>query len=63
MPYRTGVGKEELDTVAQREQDRWNRLKTNEKVTEWATRHQYGIIGGSWALSMGVASAVIMRDK
>ncbi|KZS97837.1 hypothetical protein SISNIDRAFT_198213 [Sistotremastrum niveocremeum HHB9708] len=59
----TGVGKEEIDAVAQREQDRWNNLKTSEKLSEWATKHQYGIIGGSWAVSMGIASAIVMRDR
>ncbi|EPQ58964.1 hypothetical protein GLOTRDRAFT_70022 [Gloeophyllum trabeum ATCC 11539] len=58
----TGVGKVELDTAAAREQARWEALSPSEKVKDWAARHQYGVIGGSWALSMVGSFGWIMRD-
>ncbi|KIJ62253.1 hypothetical protein HYDPIDRAFT_114736 [Hydnomerulius pinastri MD-312] len=59
----TGAGRMELDRVAAEEDARWNTLSTGEKFRDWATRHQYSIIIGSWALSMAVAGAIISRDK
>ena len=60
---RTGVGKLELDTVHAREQARWDGLRWGQKVRDAAARHEYGIIGGSWALSMAGAFGYIMRDR
>ena len=34
-----------------------------EKVGDWALNHQYSLIVGSWAASMGVAAAIIMKDR
>lgn len=42
---------------------RWETLSTREKVGDWALRHQYSLILGSWATSMGVAAAIIMKDR
>ena len=43
----TGIGKQELDFVKERERDRWDRLRGGEKVAEWAKANRYGIIGCS----------------
>lgn len=59
----TGAGKMELDREAAEEEARWNALTTKEKIGDWATRHQYSIILGSWALSMAVAGGIISRDR
>ena len=56
------VGKAELDTIASREQARWERLSGKEKIADWAVRHQFSLITGSWAASMLGAYAWISRD-
>ena len=45
------------------QEQRWKSLSTREKIGDWAAQNQYGIIAGSWALSMAVAAAIIMKDK
>lgn len=60
---RTGAGRMELDRVASEEQARWSGLSVKEKISDWASRHQYGIIFGSWALSIAVAGGIISRDR
>lgn len=52
-----------LDREAAREEARFGALSTGDKALDWARRHQYSIILGSWALSMAVAGAVVARDK
>ncbi|KAF7332565.1 HIG1 domain-containing protein [Mycena kentingensis (nom. inval.)] len=42
---------------------RWQQLSTREKVVDWAQRHEYSIIVGSWALSLGLAGGIISRNK
>lgn len=59
----TGAGKLELDREAAEEEARWGALTTKAKIGDWATRHQYSIILGSWALSMAVAGSIISRDR
>ncbi|KAH7922541.1 hypothetical protein BV22DRAFT_1037382 [Leucogyrophana mollusca] len=59
----TGAGKWELDREMAEEEARWNALSTKEKLANWATRHQYSIILGSWALSIAIAGGIIARDK
>ncbi|KAI6038525.1 hypothetical protein EDC04DRAFT_3141444 [Pisolithus marmoratus] len=59
----TGAGRMEIDRVTAEEQARWGALSVKEKVTDWAARNKYGIIFGSWALSLAVAGAIISRDK
>ncbi|KAG6334759.1 hypothetical protein ID866_4336 [Astraeus odoratus] len=59
----TGAGRMELDRAAAEEEARWRALPMKDKVADWAARHQYGIIFGSWALSMAVAGAIIARDR
>lgn len=45
------------------EDQRWNRLSLGEKVKDWSLRHQYTLIMGGWAGSLGVAAAIISRNK
>ncbi|OSX60165.1 hypothetical protein POSPLADRAFT_1058341 [Postia placenta MAD-698-R-SB12] len=59
----TGAGKAELEREHEQEVSRWNRLDSKEKITDWANRNQYKIILGSWAASMAVAGALVMRNK
>jgi hypothetical protein len=56
-------GKLELDRVAAEEEARFNALSTSDKAFDWAFRHQYSIILGSWALSMATAGAIVAKDK
>jgi len=57
------AGKATLTTEQIIEEQRWESLSTREKFGDWASRNQYKIILASWALSMGVAGAIIMKDK
>jgi hypothetical protein len=34
-----------------------------EKIGEWVGRHQYSVVLGTWALSMGVAGTIISRNR
>lgn len=64
MPIiRKGAGKDLLDEEEHVEQQRWESLSTREKVGDWALKHQYPLIVGSWAVSLGVAAAIIMKDR
>ncbi|KAF9645997.1 hypothetical protein BDM02DRAFT_3189190 [Thelephora ganbajun] len=58
-----GAGKDLLDEEEYAEQKRWESLSTNEKIGDWAFKHQYSVISGSWAASMGLAAAIIMKDR
>jgi len=42
---------------------RWESMSTGDKVADWASRHEYSIIVGSWALSLGLAGGIISRNK
>jgi len=59
----TGAGKVELEREEAQEISRWNRLDSKEKLKDWAIRNQYKIILGSWATSMAVAGAIVMRNR
>ncbi|KAF8806269.1 hypothetical protein BYT27DRAFT_7191593 [Phlegmacium glaucopus] len=52
-----------IDEKALEEARRWDRLSINEKLGDWAARRQYSIIIGGWATSLGVAAAIISRNK
>ena len=52
-----------IDEERQAERKRWELLSTRGKIGDWAIRHQYSLILGSWATSMGVAAAIVMRDR
>ena len=60
---REGSGKDLLEEQEYAERKRWETLSTKEKVGDWALKHQYSLILGSWAASMGVAAAIIMKDR
>ncbi|PCH33950.1 hypothetical protein WOLCODRAFT_160477 [Wolfiporia cocos MD-104 SS10] len=59
----TGAGKRELEREERRQQERWSTLDAGQKFREWAMRHQYEVILGSWATSMAIAGAIVMRNK
>lgn len=60
--FRTDVGKAELDTLAERSRAKWENMSTKDKVADFAARHQFSLIGTSWAASMIGAYAWISRD-
>ena len=55
-------GTQELHTVATREQERWEKMSAKEKISDWAIRHQYSLITGTWAASMLGAYGWVSRD-
>ncbi|OBZ75928.1 Respiratory supercomplex factor 2, mitochondrial [Grifola frondosa] len=59
----TGAGKALLEKEEVRERKRLNMLQGSEKIREWAARNQYKVILGSWALSMGIAGAIVMGNR
>lgn len=59
----TGAGKAELDREERVQKSRWEMLDTKAKLKEWALQNQYKIILGSWATSMAIAGAIVMRDR
>ncbi|KAJ3488706.1 hypothetical protein NLI96_g2641 [Meripilus lineatus] len=58
----TGIDKQELATIAAREQERWDKMTFGQKASEVAVRNEYGLIGGAWALTMAGAFGTIMRN-
>ena len=42
---------------------KWDSLSFSDKVGDWAFRHEYSIIMGSWAGSLALAGAIISRQK
>jgi len=52
-----------IDEKALKEAKRWDGLSITEKLGDWAERRQYSIIIGGWATSLGVAAAIISRNK
>lgn len=59
----TGAGQRELERVKTEEQKHWEELSTAGKFKDWAMRNQYKVIVGSWAVSMGIAGAIVMANK
>lgn len=59
----TGAGVRELERVKTEEQKHWDALSTSGKLKEWALHNQYKVILGSWAVSMGIAGAIVMANK
>jgi len=45
------------------EQKRWDKLPLKEKIGEFALKYQYTLIMGGWAGSLGLAAAIISRNK
>ncbi|KAI0347113.1 hypothetical protein BDW22DRAFT_1351471 [Trametopsis cervina] len=58
-----GAGKDELDSIAARQRARWESLTLSQKVSDYASRHEYGLIAGAWAATMAGSFGVIMRNK
>jgi len=52
-----------LDERRVQEEQRWKSLPLTDKISDWVLRHQYPVILGGWALSLGVAGAVISRQR
>lgn len=46
--------------AAERER-RWQQLSLSRRITEWTVDHQYSLIVAGWALSVGIAGAVVWR--
>jgi len=42
---------------------KWLQMSTKEKIGDWADRHEYSIILGSWAGSLALTGAVISRNQ
>ncbi|KAK4686116.1 hypothetical protein P7C73_g4021, partial [Tremellales sp. Uapishka_1] len=57
-----GRGKVELDREEEAENARWEALSMGEKLSDFGVRHQYGIVGASWAASMVVAFGMVARN-
>ncbi|EKM59779.1 uncharacterized protein PHACADRAFT_181748 [Phanerochaete carnosa HHB-10118-sp] len=57
------LGKQELDAAAARESRRWESLSAGERMRDFANRHQYGLILGGWALSMGISFGLVARNR
>ncbi|KAJ7462131.1 hypothetical protein FB451DRAFT_1267897 [Mycena latifolia] len=58
-----GDGVRLLDAHEHNEMTRWANLSTGDKIADWASRHEYSIIVGGWALSLAIAGGIISRDK
>lgn len=61
--FREGEGLRLLDEKIAADKARWEQMTTEEKLGDWADRHQYSIILGGWASSLALAGAIISRDK
>ena len=62
-PFREGAGKDLLEDEEIAERKRWASLSTRDKISDWSLKHQYSMILGSWAATLGLAATIIMRDK
>ncbi|KAI0677095.1 hypothetical protein C8Q78DRAFT_987559 [Trametes maxima] len=58
----TGVGKAELDAVQARQKVKWESMTASQKISDFAKRHEYGIILSSWAAALVGSFSYIMRD-
>jgi len=52
-----------LDERELQAEKHWESLSFWDKVGDWSFRHQYSLIMGGWASSLGVAAAIISRNK
>lgn len=59
----SGVGKEELDAVKARQNERWSSMSWSQKIADVAHRHEYGLILSGWAASLAGSFGIIMRNK
>jgi hypothetical protein len=52
-----------IDEKALQEAKRWRNMSISEKIRDFTARRQYSLIIGGWATSLGVAAAIISRNK
>ncbi|KXN89459.1 Respiratory supercomplex factor 2, mitochondrial [Leucoagaricus sp. SymC.cos] len=52
-----------LDERRLQDEQKWQSMPLKEKFADWVTRHQYTVIMGGWATSLGIAGAIISRQK
>jgi len=52
-----------IDEKALEEVKRWNNMSMTGKLGDFAARRQYSLIIAGWATSLGVAAAIISRNK
>jgi hypothetical protein len=52
-----------LDEKRLQDEKKWQAMPYKERLADWTARHQYTFILGSWATSLGVAGAIISRQK
>ncbi|KDQ64181.1 hypothetical protein JAAARDRAFT_52163 [Jaapia argillacea MUCL 33604] len=57
-----GAGKEAMESEEAKEFARWEALSPMQKAGDWASRHEYSVILGSWSTAMVGAFGYIMRD-
>lgn len=58
-----GEGLRILDQKELERMKQWDSLTLGQKIGDWSMRHQYTLIMGGWASSLGVAAAIISRNK
>ncbi|KAL5527180.1 hypothetical protein ACEPAG_5971 [Sanghuangporus baumii] len=56
------LGTQEIQTVHERERAKWERMNVKEKFADFARRHPFSLITGSWATSMIGIYAWVSRD-
>ena len=61
--HREGAGVRFLDEKEVQQVKVWDNLTFGQKIGDWSFRHQYSLIMGGWAGSLGVAGAIISRNK
>ncbi|KAF5321084.1 hypothetical protein D9619_000552 [Psilocybe cf. subviscida] len=58
-----GEGLRIIDRKVHEQELAWEAMPLKEKIGSWAYSHQYSLIMGSWAASLGVAGLIISRNK
>ncbi|KAF8214132.1 hypothetical protein K438DRAFT_1802942 [Mycena galopus ATCC 62051] len=58
-----GEGARLLEAREVHELSQWDQMSTKDKIGDWASRHEYSLIIGGWALSLIAAGAIINRNK
>lgn len=61
--FREGEGLRILDQRELQAMKMWDNMSISQKVADWSMRHQYTLIMGGWAGSLGLAGAIISRQK
>jgi hypothetical protein len=51
------------DTSERAKELHWAQESTGAKFVEWARQNRYSIVGASWVVAMGVALALVSRNK